>query len=350
MLDAIAAGGGPYTFDCDGPTTITPTAAIVIDNDVILDGQGNLILDGRGVSVTEGVTATLNGVTIQGTRGAISNRGALTLTNVILTDNGPCCCQGCGISVVYSEGELTMTDSTVSNNTGGTAVIFSTGELTMTDSIVSDNTGSAAIILVTIGGDLTVTRTTIADNDHSDLVGNHSTLSSAGTTLIEESTVSGNSAGILASPPGAATVINSTFSDNEDFGIAGNITVVNSTIVGSNAVADRPDENEAPIVRGTVISGACEAGVVSGGYNIESPGNICGFDQEGDQVDVTEGQLNLGPLQDNGGPTMTHALGAGSVAIDVIPADMCDVDTDQRGVTRPQGAMCDVGAFEVEEE
>jgi hypothetical protein len=39
----------------------------------------------------------------------------------------------------------------------------------------------------------------------------------------------------------------------------------------------------------------------------------------------------LGPLQDNGGPTMTHALGAGSVAIDVIPADICEVTEDQRG-------------------
>ena len=67
-----------------------------------------------------------------------------------------------------------------------------------------------------------------------------------------------------------------------------------------------------------------------------------------DQVDVTEEELNLGPLQDNGGPTMTHALGAGSVAIDVIPADACEVDEDQRGEPRPGGTMCDVGAFEVQ--
>ena len=62
----------------------------------------------------------------------------------------------------------------------------------------------------------------------------------------------------------------------------------------------------------------------------------------------------LGPLQDNGGPTMTHALGPGSVAIDHIPAvDCVDADgapltTDQRGVTRPQGDACDVGAVEME--
>jgi hypothetical protein len=95
-------------------------------------------------------------------------------------------------------------------------------------------------------------------------------------------------------------------------------------------------------------------GVTSNGYNIESPGNTCGFDQLTDLVNVTTEQLALGPLQDNGGPTETHALGAGSVAIDAIPeADCVDADgealtTDQRGVTRPQGDACDVGAVEME--
>jgi hypothetical protein len=74
------------------------------------------------------------------------------------------------------------------------------------------------------------------------------------------------------------------------------------------------------------------------------------LDQASDQVDVTADDLKLGPLQDNGGPTMTHALGAGSVAVDVIPADMCELPIDQRGEPRPEtgGTMCDVGAFEVQ--
>lgn len=61
----------------------------------------------------------------------------------------------------------------------------------------------------------------------------------------------------------------------------------------------------------------------------------------------------LGPLHDNGGPTFTLALLPGSPAIDHIPADDCtDVDgnavtIDQRGVSRPQGPSCDIGAFEV---
>jgi hypothetical protein len=76
-----------------------------------------------------------------------------------------------------------------------------------------------------------------------------------------------------------------------------------------------------------------------------TPGDTCGFDQEGDQVDVSAALLDLQPLADNGGPTMTHAITADSAAFN---AGTCEVDTDQRGVTRPQGAMCDVGAFEVQ--
>jgi hypothetical protein len=55
----------------------------------------------------------------------------------------------------------------------------------------------------------------------------------------------------------------------------------------------------------------------------------------------------LGPLQDNGGPTQTLALLPGSPAIDAALLANCPA-TDQRGVSRPQGAGCDIGAFELE--
>jgi hypothetical protein len=108
----------------------------------------------------------------------------------------------------------------------------------------------------------------------------------------------------------------------------------------------------------TLIDGDCQGPLTSNGHNIESPGNTCGFDQPTDQVNVSADDLKLGPLQDNGGPTMTHALEAGSVAIDVIPVEDCvDADgqlltTDQRGEPRPAGTTdpkrCDVGSVEVQ--
>jgi hypothetical protein len=55
----------------------------------------------------------------------------------------------------------------------------------------------------------------------------------------------------------------------------------------------------------------------------------------------------LGPLQNNGGPTQTHALLAGSPAIDAVTSGCPPPPTDQRGVLRPQGAACDIGAYEL---
>jgi hypothetical protein len=58
----------------------------------------------------------------------------------------------------------------------------------------------------------------------------------------------------------------------------------------------------------------------------------------------------LGPLQNNGGPTETHALLSGSDAINQIPEAACELGEDQRGEPRPEtgGTMCDVGAYEVQ--
>jgi hypothetical protein len=60
-------------------------------------------------------------------------------------------------------------------------------------------------------------------------------------------------------------------------------------------------------------------------------------------------QRKLGPLADNGGPTLTHALLPGSIAIDRIPEAECRATEDQRGEPRPEtgGTLCDVGAFEL---
>jgi hypothetical protein len=63
--------------------------------------------------------------------------------------------------------------------------------------------------------------------------------------------------------------------------------------------------------------------------------------------DQIVGDVGIDSLADNGGPTQTHALLAGSPAIDAAEDTVCPA-TDQRGVTRPQGAGCDVGSYEFE--
>ena len=133
--------------------------------------------------------------------------------------------------------------------------------------------------------------------------------------------------------------------------------MINSTVVAAgNAFAihfrGQLNATNSLIVAGGSTIGTCwdEGTTVSGGGNIESPGdNSCGFNEVTDRGNVDVSALALGPLQNNGGPTMTHALLPGSAAIDWIPVPMCEVNEDQRGEARPGGSMCDVGAFEVQQ-
>jgi hypothetical protein len=326
ILDAIARGGGPHTFACSGPTTVATQAEIVIDNDVTLDGEGLLTVDGnddhRLFTVPSGVTAELHRFTVTGgygehDGGGIRIHGTLTLTDSAVSGN----------TVTYLED----TEEPVIGLGGG---IFNLGTLMLTNSTVSGN----AVVIGEAGG-----------------------IFNKGTLMLTNSTVSGNSgtgiynAGSFVEPSASLTMTNSTVSGNSGAGIdnrsRGTLTVTNSTVSGNSGTGIYNGSNIGMLtVTNSLVDGHCAGSVpASNGYNIESPGDTCGFDPDGtDQVNVTEGELNLGPLQDNGGPTMTHALGDGSVAIDVIPEADCEVDTDQRGESRPGGTMCDVGAFEVQ--
>ena len=185
-----------------------------------------------------------------------------------------------------------------------------------------------------------MTNSTVSGNISRGEAGGISNSDGAELTL-ENCTVSGNAAqtfaggGIYASAFGSLRIVSST--------VSGNTAPMGSALYKSSI-------NPVTFTN-SLIDGDCagQSGTNSDGYNIESPGDTCGFDADkGDLFDVTTEQLNLGPLQDNGGPTMTHALRPGGVAIDVIPVDACAVDTDQRGVSRPQGDACDMGAFELE--
>jgi hypothetical protein len=86
--------------------------------------------------------------------------------------------------------------------------------------------------------------------------------------------------------------------------------------------------------------------IISRGHNLDSDGT-CNLDSNGD---IAFGFANLGPLADNGGPTLTHALLPGSDVLDAGDPTACAAEpvggVDQRGYPRPAGAGCDIGAFE----
>jgi hypothetical protein len=210
-------------------------------------------------------------------------------------------------------------------------------------------------------GNLTLKDVSVTDNQcRGGKVCTDGAINNNGTMTVTNCTVSGNAVGLAGainnSGDGEMTVTNTTVSGNEGgFGAISNegtMAVLSSTLSGNdeNQAIQTDEANGSLIMISTVVVGGCVGTITSNGYNIESPGDTCGFDHGTDLVNITEGQLELRPLQDNGGPTETHALGAGSVAIDHIPVIDCELDEDQRGQPRPEtgGTMCDVGAFEVQ--
>jgi hypothetical protein len=265
---------------------------------------------------------------------------------------------------------VTLTESTVFRNvaqgSGGGIYSFFGGKLTLNNSIVADN--EAVVWGGGINADaLEIRESTVSGNRAGYGAGVISGANETTPTLIISSTISGNSAvfeGGGISNWGTLVLLNSTVSGNSAEAAGGifqeGVTaLISSTIAANTAVIGSAvyDNTLGPVTQpfaNSLIEGDCMGGqlTASASNNIESPGNTCGFDNHS----VTAEQLNLGPLQDNGGPTMTHALGVGSVAIDQIRAvDCVDADgrpltTDQRGEPRPEtgGTMCDVGAFEVQ--
>ena len=129
-------------------------------------------------------------------------------------------------------------------------------------------------------------------------------------------------------PPGTITVNNSTFSGNTASGLG-------------DTLGDQPAQGGELQVGNSILSGPgfdnCDGSVADLGNNLSWPiENNCPGTQDDPRLDT---------LADNGGPNKTMALLTGSPAIDAGNNETCAA-TDQRGVTRPQGEACDIGAFE----
>jgi predicted outer membrane repeat protein len=157
------------------------------------------------------------------------------------------------------------------------------------------------------------------------------------TVIVGNSTFSGNSAGNKGGGIhtnglySAVALSNSTFSANRASDEGGSIYNDLSTVTLKNAI----------IANGLAGGNCAGSTVTDGGGNLSYPDTTC----PGVNADPV-----LGPLQDNGGPTWTMALGEGSAAIDAADDAICAAppvnNLDQRGVIRPQGLHCDIGAVE----
>jgi hypothetical protein len=175
-------------------------------------------------------------------------------------------------------------------------------------------------------GSVTAARSTFTQNDHYTLGAGTVFASETARFSIASSTVSGNGNEFVVSMPIVAPevdVVSSTLVDR--YGFADSVWTVSGSILVSDAAV-------------------CIEPLVSLGHNLITDGS-CGAGGTGDQ----EGSNPLlAPLADNGGPTLTHLIGASSPALDAVPIGtpgLCS-GLDQRSVARPQGAGCDIGAVE----
>jgi len=307
--DVIDLSAGTYQLSIPGRSeNAAATGDLDITDSLTIDGAGatSTIVDGgdldRVFSISGVTSVTLSGVTIQ--NGGYERGGGI---------------------YSLSGGHLTLVDSTItsngislSDNGGG---IYSTGTVTLNNSTVSGNLGNRGGGIY-VEGPLYVNNSTVAENESVHGGG----IYSSAYVAISNSTITANTASYTGG-------IRTGFF----------LTTRNSIIAGNNASSDGPD---------------CffEAGTfTSGGHNLIGNNEDCLFTPAtGDQIGTSASPIDpaLGLLMDNGGPTQTNALLTGSPAIDAgNPAtpgsggDAC-LATDQRGVARPDGVACDIGAFE----
>jgi hypothetical protein len=312
---------------------------------------GNTALRGGGIfnyaSMMTVTNSTFEGNSANG--GGIENyNGTLVVTGSTISGNHAIT----GAGIENYGGTLSVTDSTFSDNSGdrGSGIYNnSTHEVTVHNSTFSDNYGAG---IYNDDGTVEVTASTFSGNYYGGMINN-----TPGTATVTNSTFTANTSyvGGGISNYGTLNVTNSTFSGNNanifsDYeggggGIfnTGMLDVTNSTLSGNSASQGGGIFNSGTatlqntiVTNSTSVNCANDGALTDGGGNLSWPDTTC----PGLNADPL-----LGPLQDNDGPTQTHALLPGSPAIDAAVLANCPA-TDQRGVSRPQGAGCDIGAYE----
>ncbi|HZR97064.1 MAG TPA: right-handed parallel beta-helix repeat-containing protein [Chloroflexota bacterium] len=255
-----------------------------------------------------------------------------------------------GTSIVNNTGNYTPS----SNLEGGAGGINATGGgLTISNVTISGNTATGSNTaggVSLIGPGNVVDQATIRGNTGAGLL-------AASDTVVANVTISGNTgAGLL--PAGGVSAENVTISGNGGDGVAfggGAMPALTNVTIASNGGAGVRFTGGPPIplrLQSTLLAsntaGNCVAGpsgpLQSLGSNLSSDTTCAmAFNQAGDQNNVNP---LLGPLQNNGGTTETRALQPGSPAIDGVVSGCPPPTIDERGVTRPQGPRCDIGAYE----
>jgi predicted outer membrane repeat protein len=360
-----AGGADTVNFQAGLTGTITlTTGEIAITDDLTLTGPGASVITitksgaaGRLLDINVGTpTVTISGLTFTGgdpagPGGAIAQRnGALTIQSSVFTNNQTTGTFAGGGALYTYHGSLTVQNSTFSGNTGaGGGALYANyggGAVTVQNSTFSGNTARrAGGAMYATAPNVTIQGSTFSGNTAGRAGG---ALYVRDNLVVQNSTFSGNTAAtdggaIRLYENNTATISNSTITGNSATGEGGGIfmlynDVLNlaSTIVANNT--DGAGANDIFDIGSSVVNATNSLIQVTSGFTFGT-----------NTANITGQNPLLGPLANNGGPTQTHALLAGSPAIDTGSNPLA-LSFDQRGAgfARTVGAQTDIGAFEVQ--
>jgi len=306
------------TGECSLRAAIGEANALAGSDTIEFDADYTITLGSMLPSITTNLTITGTGAENTVINGAASyrclyvNGGTVTISGVTIT--GGLASNGGGIFI--DGGTVNVTNSTISGNSAsgagvnfGGGIYINGGTVNVINSTFSGNTGSnyGGGIYNSPGSTLTITNSTISGNT----AANGGGVFNDDTVTIKNTTITKNT---------GSTAVGGVYNNG------GTITLSNTIVADQTSGVD------------------CFGGITSNDYNLGSDGS-CVFAQAHD-ID-SSALANLGALANNGGSTNTHALQAGSAAIDKGDCSAGAVTTDQRGTARAQGSACDIGAYEV---
>jgi len=338
----LTIDGGTYTVTVSGDSlndgspnvqvfSIDATGAVTLSHLNIVSGTAVV---GGGIQVMGG-ELTLQNSTLAGNTAEIYGGAIESVFSTIVVQHSSLIANSAryGGGIYHDLGtmeiqESVLTGNSASSGSGGGIYAYTKSSIVVTNSVFSRNLAS------TYGGGIfnysdetmIVRNSTFAENA---AAGSGGGIYNYNVLLIRNSTLVSNT---------AANFGGGIFS-NRQTAMWNNTLAGNSATSGGGVYAN----NAGLTLYSTIIANSPTGGdCISNGdfvYNIHNliEDNTCNLEYSGDP--------HLGPLQDNGGSTWTMALLPGSPAIDVGDDATCS-PVDQRGVSRPQGAHCDIGAYE----
>jgi hypothetical protein len=346
-----------------------PTGLPVIRSAITIAGNGSTIRRAptapnfKIFSVAGTGNLSLQRTTVSGGRGGILNIGSVSLTDSTISGN-----TGTGVVNTYiccdDYGELTAINSTISGNTRAGIDDFEAGGVTLRNTTVSGNGGPG--VLVGRFSGLTMSNTTVSGN------GGVGVENYASSVTINNSTISGNAGGGVYSNDNSAntSINNSTITNNTSPNYPGGgvrneldsyLTLSRTLISGNTSPRGSEVYNDGDsVVYSDSVVNADDFNVF-GHSGLTSAEALVGFTpgatditatSDGDTPTPLSGVLNTA-LANNGGATRTHALPASSPAVDAVLNGTCPPPfRDQRGFERPVdgngdgGVACDIGSYE----